>query len=167
MAEPHHRYLVALGSNMRVPGVGGPAKVLRAAIDRLAGLQLDIAAVSRIIASRPVGPSIRLYANAAIEVETGLTPLDLLDLLQSVEADFGRRRRGARWRARPLDLDIILWSGGAWASPDLIIPHPLFRERDFVIGPAAQIAPQWRDPVTGLTLRQLAARQRKTGATPR
>ena len=99
--------------------------------------------------------------------ETDLTPPDLLDVLQSVEADFGRRRRGARWRARPLDLDIILWSGGAWASPDLTIPHPLFRERDFVIGPAAQIAPQWRDPVTGLTLRQLAARQRKPGATPR
>ena len=167
MAEPRHRYLVALGSNMRVPGVGGPGKVLRAAIDRLAGPRCKIVAASGIIASRPIGPSIRRYANAAAVIETELPPPALLDVLQEVEREFGRRRRGARWRARPLDLDIVLWSGGAWASANLTIPHPLFRERGFVIGPAAQIAPQWRDPVTGLTLRQLAARQRKASATPR
>ena len=167
MAEPRHFYLVALGSNMRVPGVGGPMKVLRAAIDRLAGPQCKVAAVSGIIASRPIGPSIRRYANAAAVIETGLPPPALLDVLQEVEREFGRRRRGARWRARPLDLDIVLWSGGVWASADLTIPHPLFRERDFVIGPAAEIAPNWRDPVTALTLRQLAARIRKAGPVPR
>jgi 2-amino-4-hydroxy-6-hydroxymethyldihydropteridine diphosphokinase len=57
-----------------------------------------------------------------------------------------------------LDLDIVLWSGGSYAAPDLIVPHPLFRVRDFVLAPAAQIAASWRDPVTGLTVRQLHAR---------
>jgi 2-amino-4-hydroxy-6-hydroxymethyldihydropteridine diphosphokinase len=58
-----------------------------------------------------------------------------------------------------LDLDIVLWSGGAWSSPDLTVPHIAFRERGFVLDPAAAIAPAWRDPVSGLTLRQLAARR--------
>jgi 2-amino-4-hydroxy-6-hydroxymethyldihydropteridine diphosphokinase len=82
--------------------------------------------------------------------------------LQSIEARFGRRRRGQRWRARVLDLDIVLWSGGAWASPGLIVPHVAFRERLFVLGPAAKIAGDWRDPVTGLSLRQLLARLKRS-----
>ncbi len=77
---------------------------------------------------------------------------------RTIERVFGRDRRGQRWRSRTLDLDIVLWSGGTWYGPRLAIPHPLFRQRDFVLRPAAQIAPDWRDPVSGLTLRQLAAR---------
>ena len=57
-----------------------------------------------------------------------------------------------------LDLDVILWSGGPYAEPGLTIPHPLFRIRDFVLAPAAHVAADWRDPVTGLTVRQLHAR---------
>ncbi|WP_435199220.1 2-amino-4-hydroxy-6-hydroxymethyldihydropteridine diphosphokinase [Qipengyuania sp. 902] len=153
-----HRYILALGSNMRLSGVGGPRAVLRAAIEVLADQELDVLAVSPIIASAPVGPSQRRYANAAILVASHLSPPDMLSLLQAVERDFGRQRRGQRWRARTLDLDIVLWTGGIWVSPDLAIPHPAFRERPFVLIPAAQIAPGWRDPLTGLTLRQLEAR---------
>jgi 2-amino-4-hydroxy-6-hydroxymethyldihydropteridine diphosphokinase len=57
-----------------------------------------------------------------------------------------------------LDLDIVLWSGGAWSGPGLTVPHIAFRERRFVLDPAAEVAPAWRDPVSGRTLRQLAAR---------
>ena len=153
-----HRYIVALGSNMRLSGVGGPRAVLGAAIDAFAELELQVLAVSPIIASAPVGPSQRRYANAAMLVASPLSPPYMLALLQAVERDFGRKRRGQRWRARTLDLDIVLWSGGIWVSPDLAIPHPAFRERPFVLRPAAKIAPRWRDPLTGLTLRQLAAR---------
>lgn len=81
----------------------------------------------------------------------------MLAALHAVEQRFGRRRRGESWRARTLDLDIVLWSGGAWSSPALIIPHPRFRERRFVLGPAQTVASSWRDPVTGLTLAHLAA----------
>lgn len=119
---------------------------------------LDVEAVSRVIETPPLGPSRRRYANAAAVLETSLDPPELLDLLQDIESTFGRRRRGARWGARVLDLDIVLWSGGAWAEPRLIVPHPQFRTRTFVLAPATQIASDWRDPITGLTLAHLQAR---------
>src|SRR3546814_8423877 len=71
---------------------------------------------------------------------------------------FGRRMRGQKWRERVLDLDIVLWSGGCWHDGGLIVPHRLFRDRQFVLEPAAGIAGGWRDPVTGLTLRQQIGR---------
>lgn len=153
-----HRYLIALGSNMRVPGIGSPRAALAAAIEALRDLGIDILVVSPAVASAPVGPSMRRYVNAAAMIESKLEPPELLRILQAVENAFGRRRRGAAWRSRPLDLDIILWSGGYWADDELVIPHRHFRARSFVLGPAAKIAPDWRDPLTGLTLRQLAAR---------
>ena len=153
-----HRYIVALGSNMRLSGAGGPRAVLDAAIEALADDELDVLAISPTITSAPVGPSQRRYANAAVLVASQLSPPDMLALMQKVERKFGRKRRGQRWRARTLDLDLVLWSGGIWVSPDLAIPHPAFRERPFVLAPVAKIAPRWRDPLTGLTLRQLAAR---------
>lgn len=128
---------------------------------------LRIIAAAPIITSAPLGPSRRHYANGAVLVESTLAPDALLDILQGLERAFGRRRRGARWQARVLDLDIVLWDGGWWGSPALTIPHPLFRERAFVLGPAARIAPDWGDPLSGLTLRQLNARLTARRALPR
>ncbi len=166
MSEAHH-YLVALGSNQRVPNIGGPRAVLRRAMRIMEMAGFSIEAMSPIIASRPVGPSQRTYANAALTANTDLAPAQTLAVLQQIERECGRKRRGQRWRARPLDLDIVLWSGGIFVSPDLQIPHPLFRERDFVLGPAAAIAPSWRDPLTGLTLKQLHARLTRNRPAPR
>jgi len=81
----------------------------------------------------------------------------MLARLKAIERAFGRRP-GRRWGDRVLDLDIIGWSGGIWASRGLSIPHAAFRERGFVLGPLVEIAPTWRDPVTWLTVRQLLAR---------
>lgn len=159
MGETRHSYVLALGSNMRVPGVGAPRKVVQAAIAALGEKGVEVLSLSQIRGSRPLGPSQRFYANAAALVETRQAPEELLAILQELEQDFGRKRRGARWRSRPLDLDIVLWSGGAWLSPGLVIPHTRFRERDFVTRPAAEVAPSWRDPVSGLSLRQIARRQ--------
>ena len=125
-----------------------------------AGCKLE--AVAPFISSRPLGPSQREYVNGAALVASPLTPHAMLAMLHGIEMLHGRERRGARWRARTLDLDIILWSGGCVADAQLTIPHPQFRARDFVLGPAAQVAPGWRDPVTGLTLRQLYARLKNT-----
>ena len=116
-----------------------------------------VAARSPVIASAPIGAARRIFANAVAQMETDLAPPALLRELKRFERDFGRRP-GKTWGDRVLDLDIVLWSGGTWHRPHLTIPHPLFRDRDFVLRPAAQIAPHWRDPVTGRTLRQLAAR---------
>ena len=117
-----------------------------------------MSAVAPVLLTDPVGPSLRRYANSAATVETALDPPALLALLKRIEHEFGRRPGGRRWASRVLDLDIVLWSGGAFAVPGLTIPHPLFRTRDFVLAPAARIAPHWRDPVTALTVRQLHSR---------
>ena len=158
MGASTHSYVIAMGSNMRVPKVGGPRRVLAAAAEILEDRNIALLEMSRVISSAPVGPSQRRYANAAALVETTLAPDCMLRELQSVEREFGRKKAGARWRARQLDLDIILWSGGMWLSPGLMIPHPHFRRRSFVLGPAEEVAPRWRDPVSGLTIRQIAGR---------
>lgn len=155
---PPHRYLIALGSNMRHAHIGSPRAVLGAAVEVLEDLGLVIEAVSPIFDNPPIGPSQRRFANAALVAQSDRDPVSMLGLLQATEDVLGRQRRGQRWRARVLDLDIILWSGGAWASPGLTIPHPAFRTRDFVLCPASAIAGAWRDPVRGLTVRQLNAR---------
>ena len=160
------RYLVALGSNRRHPRLGPPEAVLRAAFEALDGEGIRLEATSRIIASAPLGPSRRRYANAAAILRTGLDPPALLAHLHRIEHQFGRRRRGARWGARVLDLDIILWEVGAWSSQDLVVPHIAFRARGFVLDPAARIAPGWRDPLTGLALRHLRARLTRPRPAP-
>jgi 2-amino-4-hydroxy-6-hydroxymethyldihydropteridine diphosphokinase len=142
-------YVIGLGSNRRGRH-GSPEREVRAAIDALGG----VVAASPIVASAPLGPSIRRFANAVALIESDEAPLDLLARLKAIEARFGRRR-GQRWGARVIDLDIILWSGGSWAGPGLIVPHVEFRERAFVLGPLAMIVPTWRDPVTHRTVRQL------------
>ena len=155
-----HTYLIALGSNMRSHRHGLPPKVLARALEMIALTGIEIVAASPIVSSRPVGPSQREYSNGAVVLRCRLEPMAMLAMLQDIERKFGRERRGQPWRARVLDLDIVLWSGGAFHSPELTIPHPEFRQRDFVLRPAASIAADWRDPETGLSLRHLAARLR-------
>lgn len=152
------RYLIGLGSNQRHHRHGAPDAVLRAALAALRREGVTVEAASRIIASLPLGPSLRRYANAAAIVRTELAPPELLVLLKTVERHFGRRPRGRRWSSRVLDLDILLWDGGAWSSPGLTVPHIALRERSFVLAPARAIAPFWRDPLTGLSVQTLYAR---------
>ena len=139
--------------------------MVKAAISAIEGVA-RVEALSPIVSSAPLGPSRRRYANAAAIVSTELAPEDLLDALHRIEHAFGRRRSGQDWRARVLDLDIVLWSGGAWCSERLVIPHREFRRRAFVLAPARAIAPEWRDPVTGRTVRQLHHRLTRARALP-
>ncbi len=157
-----YHYLIALGSNQRHHRHGSPSRVLHAALAALTQAKIKVKRIAPIIASAPVGPSRRRYANGAAVVKCKFAPDDLLARLKAIEMRFGRRRGGQRWAARVLDLDIILWSEGCWASPGLTIPHPAFRERSFVLQPAQSIAPDWRDPLTGRTMRQLDARLTRT-----
>jgi 2-amino-4-hydroxy-6-hydroxymethyldihydropteridine diphosphokinase len=161
------RYLIALGSNRRHHRHGPPERVLLAALKALDQDGIKLKHAGPVLRSQPLGPSLRRYANSAALVRTRLDPEQLLAALQAIERGFGRRRGGQRWSARVLDLDIVLWSGGAWASSNLTIPHPRFRERHFVLGPAVSIAPAWRDPLTGLTLRQLAYRNSRAISSAR
>ncbi len=145
-----HSYLIAIGSNRRGQGQSPRALVTHVPIDGLC-------AQSRVRTSVAMGPGTRRYANAVAMMESDLEPDALLQVLKSIERAHGRRR-GRRWGDRVIDLDIIGWSGGIWASPGLAIPHPAFRDRRFVLAPLVEIAPGWRDPVTHLTARQLLAR---------
>ena len=156
-ATPLPLYAIGLGSNRRHVRHGDPRQVLLAALAALESDDIEPVDASPIIASEPLGPSRRQYANAVALVASPLSPPDMLDRLQGIEADFGRRT-GQRWSARTLDLDILLWSGGAWSEAGLTIPHPALADRAFVLGPLRAIAPDWRHPLTARTIRQLAAR---------
>ncbi len=142
-------YAISLGSNR--PGRhGSPQDEIRAALAAIGGVRR----VSPIITTAPVGPSIRAFANAAALVDSPLAPPAMLRHLKAIEQDFGRRR-GQRWGARVIDLDIILWSGGRWRSPELAVPHIAYATRSFVLHPLAAIVPDWRDPRDGRTVRQM------------
>lgn len=154
------QYLIGLGSNRPHGRHGPPERVIRAAIDALAAEGVVVRRVSRVLRTPAMGPSDRDFANAAVLVESDLPPLTLLALLHRIERAFGRRRY-RRWGARVLDLDILLWSGGVWASRRLTVPHPGLALRDFALGPACEIAPGWRHPGRNRTLRQLAGQLRK------
>jgi 2-amino-4-hydroxy-6-hydroxymethyldihydropteridine diphosphokinase len=144
-------YAIALGSNRRSKR-GSPTDAIAAAaaaipVDRLSSIRITPA----------LGPAGRSFANAAALISSSLSPPELLHRLKEMEQDFGRRA-GKKWGPRAIDLDIILWSEGAWEEPGLVIPHPEMRRRRFVLDPLVEIAPGWRDPISGATVRQLHAR---------
>ena len=153
-------YAIALGSNRRSRH-GSPAATLRAALAQLRPL-----AISTILTTPALGPAGRGFANAVALVESKLDPDELLAELKAMERAYGRRP-GRRWGPRVLDLDIILWSGGPWGGPGPIVPHTQFRERAFVLQPLAELVPDWRDPMTGATVRQLLARLTRPRPTHR
>jgi len=148
-------YAIGIGSNRRGRH-GSPVAEVAAAIAALG----EGAVASPIVTTPPLGPSRRRFANACAIVASAEPPPMFLDRLKRIERDFGRRG-GRRWGERVIDLDIILWSQGMWATRGLIIPHPAFRGRRFVLDPLACIAAAWRDPVTRLSIRQLAFRARR------
>lgn len=156
-------YAIALGSNRAGRMAASPRAMLGAALDALDGGPLTLLDASTIIDSAAIGPSHRRYANCAALVASPLLPDALLAELHAIEARFGRQRF-RRWGARTLDLDLILWSEGSFADANVLVPHPAFRERAFVLEPLARIAPDWHDPVTGQSIRQLLARVK--GAKP-
>lgn len=156
--DPRSFYALALGSNQRHGRHGPPERIIAKALAKIGRKSVRLLAHSATVRSRPIGPSQRTFANAAALVETRLDPPKLLTRLKRIERKLGRRPRGQRWQARVIDLDIILWSGGIWATPELTVPHIEFRKRAFVLGPLSTIAGDWRDPITGLSTRQLKAR---------
>jgi 2-amino-4-hydroxy-6-hydroxymethyldihydropteridine diphosphokinase len=144
---------IALGSNL-----GDRRSHLESAVARLQLLLSDLR-VSRLLETAPVdvvgrqGP----FLNAAVAGGFEGAARDLLAELLGVEREHGRERPhpGA---PRTLDLDLIFFGAELVEEPGLVIPHPRFRERRFVLEPLAEVAPDWRDPVTGLTVAELLLR---------
>lgn len=94
------------------------------------------------------------FINMAIEAETGLEPLKLLELLKNIEKQMGRNE-SVRWGPRVIDLDILFYNALVMDTPEFRIPHPLMHERDFVLRPLAEIAPEKEHPVLKKTVREM------------
>jgi 2-amino-4-hydroxy-6-hydroxymethyldihydropteridine diphosphokinase len=143
--------VVAFGSNL-----GDRHTAIRDASGKVAAL-LTSFRLSSIIETAPVGTGLQNdppYLNAVAVGESSLAPRELFEKLRAIEAEAGRTRshQGA---PRTLDLDLILVGDQVVDDPDLQIPHPRFRERRFVLEPLAELEPDLRDPVTGLTIHAL------------
>lgn len=154
---------VALGSNL-----GDRAAHLDFAVARLRAILSNLR-VSRYHETTPVGvPDPQpLFLNAAAVGETDVPARALLTRLLDIERECGRERPypGA---ARTLDLDLILYGTAIIDEPGLIVPHPRFQDRPFVLDPLARIAPGLRDPRSGLTVVELLTRlQPQASAAPR
>ncbi|WP_332763774.1 2-amino-4-hydroxy-6-hydroxymethyldihydropteridine diphosphokinase [Phenylobacterium sp.] len=148
--------IIALGGNI-AGDFGSSEALLEAALARFAEAGLPLVARSSWWRSAAwPDPTGQEYRNGVVLVEARQPPEHVIRTLFSLEAAFGRER-GARNAARTLDLDLIAHGRTVLDSPDLTLPHPRAHERLFVMGPLAEIAPEWRHPVLGRTAAELAA----------
>jgi 2-amino-4-hydroxy-6-hydroxymethyldihydropteridine diphosphokinase len=150
---------VAIGSNLDEPLVQ-----VRAAFDALARLpDCRLIARSRLYRTRPLGPHDQPeFINAAAGLLTRLSPRELFDALKRIEAEQGRTRPVVRWGPRRIDLDLLLHGDARLDEPDLTIPHHGLNERNFVLYPLCDIAPDLLVHGHG-RIRELAARAGSDG----
>ena len=150
--------LIGVGANLDHPVYGDPRSTCEAALSYLARSALLVKRCSSWYRSAPVPASDQpWYVNAVAELVTELPPADLLRRLHEVESRFGRVR-ARRNEARMIDLDLLAYHDRvteSGATPE--VPHPRLAERAFVVVPLAELAPDWRHPVSGRTIEALCA----------
>lgn len=165
--------LVALGANLP-SSAGSPDDSLRLTAARIAGLAgVTVTALSRFwrTPAYPAGSGPD-YVNAAMVLRSARPAQELLAEFHRIEADLGRTRNGQRWASRGIDIDLLAVADQVWpdaathdhwralppedqariAPEQLILPHPRLQDRGFVLGPLAEIAPDWRHPRLGLSV---------------
>jgi len=141
---------VGLGSNL-----GDREAVIR----RAAGL-IGARRLSSLLETEPWGYADQpKFLNAAAEIETALTPRQLLVHLLDVERRLGRERIGPRWGPRTIDLDLLLYGDETVEEPDLVVPHPRLAEREFALRPLAELVPSLKIPGNGTVQEALAGLQ--------
>lgn len=132
------RAVLALGANM-----GDPARQLKQASATIAAHpQISLLKQSRVIVTAPWGKTDQAeFHNGAVLVETTLEPLELLDFCLATEAEIGRVRL-EKWGPRVIDIDVITYDELVLDTERLTLPHPYAHERDFVLDPVREIAPE-------------------------
>ena len=150
---------VGLGAN--IPStVGPPLETVKAAVEALRNPQVEIVRTSSWYKSPAFpDPTEPEFANGVIEIDTGLDSSAFLERLHAIERDFGRVRE-RKWEPRTLDLDLLDFRGERRSSADgdrLSLPHPRMQDRDWVLLPLRDVAPDWRHPRTGQTIEDLIA----------
>lgn len=153
-----HTAYLAVGSNM-----GDKKNYIRQGIHELEQVTgiMDVK-VSELIVTKPYGGVKQDdFMNGAIQLQTLLTPHELLDVLHEIE-QHANRERIIRWGPRTLDLDIIFYDKLIFEDDDLMIPHIDMENRDFVLRPLMELCPNYRHPVLGKTVAQLLQQLEKT-----
>ena len=146
------RVYLGLGANLNTP-----KKQLDNAVVALKNLpNSEFIACSHYYASKPMGPQDQPdYVNAVACINTSLQPEQLLDLTQAIELEHGRVRKAERWGARTLDIDILLFGEQVLDTERLTVPHYGLNEREFVVYPLQEIAPELILP-SGASIKQIA-----------
>lgn len=155
--RPVARAFIGLGANL-----GEAELALKSAVSGLRQLQhTRLTALSSLYRSAPLGPAGQPdYLNAVACLETSLTPHVLLTAVQALENAHGRTRE-VRWGARTLDLDVLLYGHDVIHTPDLVVPHPELKNRNFVVIPLLELAPDLSLPDAILLASLPAARDSK------
>lgn len=147
--------VIALGANLR-SRIGAPRETLKAALEELARQGVHVAAVSSYYETEAwPNPTDPPFVNAVARIETSRSPRELMELMHQVETYFDRQRN-KRNAPRTLDLDLLDYEGRVQSGPPRL-PHPRLAERAFVLVPLADVAPNWRHPVSGQTVGELTA----------
>jgi len=151
-----HRALIGIGSN-----IGLAAENCEKAI-ALIKKSISVTAQSSLYESEPVGKADQdWFVNAAIEVQTNLTPEELLQLLLDIEQQLGRTRK-EKWGPRIIDIDILDYEGLIMDSKVLILPHPEMTQRRFVLEPLSEIAGETIHPLEKKMISELLKELPKT-----
>jgi 2-amino-4-hydroxy-6-hydroxymethyldihydropteridine diphosphokinase len=147
---PHQVY-IGVGSNL-----GNKKENYLEALARISKLpKTRIIKESSLYESQPLGDSKEWYVNGVIEIETELKPELLLKKFKNIERAMGRKKVRKRWRARIIDLDILLCDSLILNKKNLKIPHPEMHQRKFVLIPLSELAPQVIHPILGSSISEL------------
>jgi len=145
------RVFVGIGSNE-----GDRLEHISRAIQQLSNTPgIQVSRMATIYDTEPLGPPQPEYLNTVIEMDTTLSPQQLLDALKLLERQLGRVPSTQRWSPRVIDLDVLLYDDRILSEPALTIPHPRMHERRFVLEPLAQLAPTLVHPILHKTVEEL------------